>query len=41
MPVHKIGKKWAIGKGKPIYKTKASATKAYKGYLGHKYGSKS
>ena len=35
MPVIKQGKK--IGKGKAIYKTKASAMRAYKGYLA-KYG---
>ena len=28
MPVRKVGKKWAIGKGKPIYKSKKSAERA-------------
>lgn len=37
MPVLKSGKKWRIGHGKPQYKSKASAERAYKGYLGHKY----
>jgi hypothetical protein len=33
--------KWKIGKhGKSIYDTKEAAEKAYKGYLGKKYGSK-
>ena len=42
MPVKKdyATGKWKIGKGKPIYDTKEKAEKAYKGYLGKKYGSK-
>lgn len=37
MPVYKVGKKYKIGKaGKAIYKSKASAEKAYKGYLATK-----
>jgi len=37
MPVYKVGNKYKIGKkGKAIYKTKASANKAYKGYLASK-----
>lgn len=32
MPVRKVGNKWAIGSGKAIYKTKASAERAYAGY---------
>uniref|UniRef100_A0A6H2A229 Uncharacterized protein n=1 Tax=viral metagenome TaxID=1070528 RepID=A0A6H2A229_9ZZZZ len=39
MPVIKVGNKYKIGKkGKPIYKSKASAERAYKGYLWSKYG---
>jgi hypothetical protein len=33
MPVHKRGKKWAIGSGRAIYKTKKSAVRAYRGYM--------
>ena len=41
MPIYKVKNKWKIGKrGKPIYKTKKSAEKAYKGYLFKKYGKK-
>jgi len=37
MPVYKVGNKYKIGKkGKAIYKTKASANKAYLGYLAKK-----
>ncbi len=36
MPVKKVGSKWAIGSGKPMYKTKAAADRAYKGYLAKK-----
>lgn len=36
MPVLKCGKKYRIGKGKWMYKTKASAERAYRGYLGAK-----
>lgn len=36
MPVKKVGKKWKIGSGKAIYKSKASAERAYKGYLAKK-----
>ena len=38
MPVIKVGKKYKIGKGKAIYKSKKSAERAYKGYLAKKYG---
>ena len=39
MPVLSCGNgKFRIGKGKCIYKSKASAERAYKGYLGKKYG---
>lgn len=38
MPVKKKGSKYAIGKGKPVYKTKAKADRAYKGYLAKKGG---
>lgn len=37
MPVRKKGKKWAIGSGPAIYKSKRSAEKAYRGYLFSKY----
>ena len=37
MPVIKVGKKYKIGKGKAIYKTKESAEKAYKAYRAKKY----
>jgi len=37
MPVHKKGKKWAIGKGRAIYKSKASAERAYRGYRAKKH----
>ena len=40
MPVHKVGTKWAIGSGKPMYKTKASAESAYAGYRGKKHSKK-
>jgi len=34
MPVRKASNgKWRIGSGKPIYKTKAAAERAYRGYL--------
>ena len=33
MPVHKVGKKYKIGKrGKAMYRSKASAERAYRGY---------
>ncbi len=31
MPVRKVGSKYAIGRGKPIYRTKAAATRAMRG----------
>jgi len=37
MPVHKVGDKWAIGSGKPMYKSKAAAERAYRAYLYYKY----
>ena len=37
MPVVKKGNKWAIGSGKAIYKTKASAERAYAGYRASKH----
>lgn len=40
MPVRKVGDKWAIGSGRPIYDTKAKANRAYRGYLANKYGGK-
>ena len=36
MPVRKSGNKWAIGTGRAIYKTKAAAERAYRGYLAQK-----
>jgi len=33
MPVHREGNKWAIGSGKAMYKSKASAVRAYRAYL--------
>lgn len=36
MPVKKIGKKYAIGSGKAVYKSKAKADRAYKAYLAKK-----
>jgi hypothetical protein len=36
MPVKKVGKKYAIGSGKAMYKSKASADRAYKAYLAKK-----
>lgn len=39
MPVLKCSNgKYKIGKGPCMYTSKASAERAYKGYLGHKYG---
>lgn len=38
MPVKKVGDKFAIGSGKAMYDSKAKAERAYKGYLGAKYG---
>ena len=40
MPVKKKGKKWAIGSGRAIYKTKAAAERAYRGYLASKHSRK-
>jgi len=40
MPVLKRGKYWHIGSGKARYKSRASAERAYKGYLYSKYGRK-
>lgn len=36
MPVKKSGNKWKIGSGRAIYKTKAAAQRAYRGYLAQK-----
>jgi len=37
MPPIKVGNKWKIGtRGKVMYKSKASAMRAYKGYLAEK-----
>jgi len=42
MPVTKGSNgKWRIGKGKAMYKSKASAERAYRGYLGSKENKKS
>lgn len=38
MPIRRIGDRWAIGRGKPIYDTKDEAEKAYRAYLWSKYG---
>lgn len=38
MPIRKKGNKFAIGSGRAIYKSKAAADKAYKGYLASKKG---
>jgi len=39
MPVTKCQNgKYRIGKGKCMYRSKSSANRAYKGYLGKKYG---
>jgi hypothetical protein len=41
VPVKKCpGGKYRIGSGKCIYSTRAAAERAYKGYLGSKYGGK-
>jgi hypothetical protein len=37
MPVKKQGSKYKIGSGKAMYKTKASAERAYKAYRAKKY----
>ena|GEM_PF-2151870 len=39
MPVRKASNgKYRIGSGKAMYRSKASADRAYRGYLGSKYG---
>jgi len=40
MPVRKVGKKYAIGSGRAVYKTKASAERAYKAVLAKKHSKK-
>jgi hypothetical protein len=40
MPVRKCGKKWRIGSGKCMYKSKAAADRAYKAYLAKKHDTK-
>jgi len=40
MPVIKKGSKWAIGSGKAMYTSKATAERAYRGYLYAKYHKK-
>lgn len=41
MPVRSCGGgKWRIGNGKCIYDSKAKADRAFKGYLGSKFGKK-
>ena len=41
MPIRKASNgKYRIGSGKAIYKTKAAAERAYRGYLGSKYSKK-
>jgi len=34
--VHKVGKKWAIGEGEPIYLTEEEAQTAYNRWLNNK-----
>jgi len=40
MPVKKKGKKYAIGSGKAMYTSKASAERAYAAYRAKKHGAK-
>lgn len=40
MPVVKRGKKYGIGSGPAIYKTKAAAERAYKGYRASRHAGK-
>ena len=40
MPVRKCGNKWRIGSGKCMYKSKASAERAYRAYLAKKGSSR-
>lgn len=37
MPVRKVGKKYAIGSGKAMYKTLSAAKRAYQAYLAKKH----
>jgi hypothetical protein len=41
MPIRKVGKKYKIGHGKAMYKSKASAERAYKAYRAKKHIPKS
>jgi len=41
MPVRKVGRKYAIGSGKAMYKSKASANRAYAAYRAKKHSSRS
>jgi len=40
MPVRKSGNKWRIGSGKAMYKSKASAERAYRAYRAKKHARK-
>jgi hypothetical protein len=40
MPVRKVGNKYAIGSGKPMYKTRAGAERAYKAYRAKKHSTR-
>ena len=40
MPVIKQGKKYKIGRGKAMYKTRKSAERAYRAYRAKKYGTR-
>jgi len=37
MPIRKVGKKYKIGSGKAMYKSKASAKRAYRAYRAKKH----
>jgi len=40
MPVIKVGKKYKIGRGKAMYKTRKSAERVYRAYRAKKYGTR-
>uniref|UniRef100_A0A6H1ZGU5 Uncharacterized protein n=1 Tax=viral metagenome TaxID=1070528 RepID=A0A6H1ZGU5_9ZZZZ len=40
MPIKKTKGGWKIGSGKAVYKSKASASRAYKAYLAKKHSDK-
>lgn len=37
MPVRKVGSKYAIGRGKARYRSRAAAERAYRAYLARKH----